>query len=361
MQGLLTRQLGEEVAASAARLGLLATAQTMLESAVASSTQGTYSVGVKRYRKFCVELGLSAVLEAFVPPVEYVLVLFVISMTKAGIQSSTQRVYIASVHSYARLRAIPTCVAAGGTYPPLLSALLVAAQRIYAASPAAAAAKAFIRLPVTTSMMKKMLIAAPLVLSGRDAARFRCIILMLFLNCLRCGEVLTPVTMRFDPAVHLNRADVHIDGASGQPALLISIKQSKTDQFRKGRLVACFNQAGSVFAVIGAWVSWVHARSAILGSDRSGPMFVSESGSAFSTVDFRAHLNIVCAKAGLPLAQVKPHSFRRGAATVLAAAGVEDSALQNFGFWRSDAFRAYVVEARQTRMRLQNILTTSTL
>ena len=90
-------------------------------------------------------------------------------------------------------------------------------------------------------------------------------------------------------------------------------------------------------------------------------MFVAGCGRPFATTNFRFHLNSVCKMAGLPVAQVKSHSFRRGAATVLATAGVVDSALQNFGGWRSNAFRVYVDETQLARNRLQSILTTSTL
>ena len=361
IQMLFQRHLGMGVSAQAGQRGLLDTAGLMLSSALASSTQATYDAGVKCYRNFCVELELAPSFGVFVPPTEYVLVLFVVSLTKSDVQSVTQRGYIAAVNSFARLRGIDTCVMPNGQFPPLLSAMLTAARRVYAASPAALAARDTTRLPVTSSMMRLMLEHAHSALGQSDASRFCLVIILLFLNCLRCSEVMTPVVNDFDPAVHLNRGDVNLDHSTGRTVLLLEVKQSKTDQFRKGRQVVCSNQAGTLFAVVPALGAWLRARASILGGDVAGPFFVSSNGKPFSTVEFRLHLNKVCSAAGLPLSRVKPHSFRRGAATVLAAQGVEDSALQNFGFWRSNAFRLYVDETALARSNLQQILATSTL
>ena len=82
------------------------------------------------------------------------------------------------------------------TFPPLLSATLASAQRVDALSQAAAAGKDDVRLPATTAMMRAMLETANLALRQHDAAHFRLIVLLLFLNCLRCGEVMCP-TVRF--------------------------------------------------------------------------------------------------------------------------------------------------------------------
>jgi integrase len=362
MQVTMHRHLGDQVVAKAAGLGLLRTAAVMWSKMVADTTQKTYNVGVNRYKGFCVDVGLAIQgRDEFVRPTLHVLVLFVVSLTQEGIQSVTQRVYISAVNSHARAHDIQTCMMPDGTFPPLLAGMLTAARRVYALSPAASAAKGTERLPVTTSMMVSLLDKAQSVLGQCDAARFRCIILMLFLNCLRCGEVLTPTAGEFDPAVHLNSDDVKVDFAGGTFRLLIMVKQAKCDQFRKGRVVVCNNFPGTRFAVIPARTEWLRYRVAICGNNKAGPLFVSANGRPYATAEFRTHLNLVCVAAGLPQARIKPHSFRRGSATVLATHGVEDSALQNFGCWRSNAFRVYVDETDMTRARHQHILTTSSL
>ena len=64
------------------------------------------------------------------------------------------------------------------------------------------------------------------------------------------------------------------------------------------------------------------------------PKFVSEVGKALSTL-------------GLPACDYAGHSFRIGAATAAAAAGIEDSTIQLLGRWNSAAFLSYIRTPRQ--------------
>ena len=51
---------------------------------------------------------------------------------------------------------------------------------------------------------------------------------------LRIGEITVPSDSLFNPGTHLSLADVAFDHATDPTQLEISIKQSKTDPFRKG-------------------------------------------------------------------------------------------------------------------------------
>ncbi len=93
---------------------------------------------------------------------------------------------------------MPLGLMARETFPPLLTATLASAQRVDALSLAAAAGKDDVRLPATTAMMRATLETANLALKQHDAACFRFTILLLLLNCLRCGEVMCPTAVVFD-------------------------------------------------------------------------------------------------------------------------------------------------------------------
>ena len=73
-----------------------------------------------------------------------------------------------------------------------------------------------------------------------------------------------------------------------------------------------------------------------------GPFFLAEAGTPLTKPNFIADLRRVLAAAGLPQDDYAGHSFRIGAATSAALAGVEDSTIQLLGRWQSSAFLRYV-------------------
>ena len=73
-----------------------------------------------------------------------------------------------------------------------------------------------------------------------------------------------------------------------------------------------------------------------------GPLFCWRSSAPVMRSEFSAHLNQALTTIGLAGANMRPHSFRIGAATSAAAAGVPDDQIQRLGRWISDAYRRYV-------------------
>ncbi len=55
-----------------------------------------------------------------------------------------------------------------------------------------------------------------------------------YFGFLRMGEMTVPSQEGYDPGVHLNNNDVQVDDTASPKVLRVSIKQSKTDPFRKG-------------------------------------------------------------------------------------------------------------------------------
>ena len=62
-----------------------------------------------------------------------------------------------------------------------------------------------------------------------------------------------------------------------------------------------------------------------------------ESGVPLSKASFVKHVRAALEEAGLPAKDYAGHSFRIGAATTAAVAGLEDSAIQTLGWWESSA------------------------
>ena len=84
---------------------------------------------------------------------------------------------------------------------------------------------------------------------------------------------------------------------------------------------------------MGATLAYVAARG-----DRHGPFFLSSS---MTKPIFIAELRKILMALGLPDVNYAGYSFRIGAATSAALAGVEDSTIQLLGRWQSAAFLHY--------------------
>ena len=55
-----------------------------------------------------------------------------------------------------------------------------------------------------------------------------------FFGFLRCGEFTVPNQREFDVNTHLSVTDIAVDSKTSPSVIQVTIKQSKTDPFRKG-------------------------------------------------------------------------------------------------------------------------------
>jgi hypothetical protein len=116
----------------------------------------------------------------------------------------------------------------------------------------------------------------------------------------------------------------------------IHLKQSKTDQLGRGVDIVV-GRTDSDLCPVAAILAYIAARG-----NRQGPFFLTGTGTPLTKPNFIADLRRVLAAAGLPQDDYAGHSFRIGAATSAALAGVEDSTIQLLGRWQSSAFLRYV-------------------
>ena len=76
-------------------------------------------------------------------------------------------------------------------------------------------------------------------------------------------------------------------------------------------------------------------------SHRPGPLFLLENGLPLTRLQVTDRLRAIALSAGLP-GDFSSHSFRIGAATSAARAGVPDHLIQVLGRWKSDAYKQYI-------------------
>ena len=76
--------------------------------------------------------------------------------------------------------------------------------------------------------------------------------------------------------------------------------------------------------------------------NKPGPFFVTSSARALIKQEFVCETRKVLLRLGLPDSDYAGHSFRIGAATSAAMAGVEDSTIHLLDRWQSAAFLRYI-------------------
>ncbi len=159
--------------------------------------------------------------------------------------------------------------------------------------------------------------------------------LLAFFGFLRCSEI--AITSKFNPKLHPTISDLSIIDSE---TIAYFIKQSKTDQERKGHFVYIFNLLSPI-QPYQALFSYFQIRNAQAKSTLD-PLFVDDSNHPVTRFWFQKHLKLIITQAGLPAENFSCHSFRIGAATTAAQKGLSQNQIQTLGRWSSDAFKSYI-------------------
>ena len=187
------------------------------------------------------------------------------------------------------------------------------------------------RLPITMPTLRKLVDACDHlpVLPEHDRVLFKSAVLLAFFGFLRCSEFtegLTRECIRFE---------------SGSMTILL--KRSKTDQFGKGVHIV-IGPAGRPYCPVYAMLRYL----AMIGSrNASTPLYVLARAVFTSTV------RLLLEKAAVPNIELySGHSFRIGAATTAAMAGIPDSLIRSAGRWQSDVCLRYMRIPMETKSKI---------
>ena len=186
--------------------------------------------------------------------------------------------------------------------------------------------------------------------SHQDTKMLSAACCFVFFGFLRVGEMVTLDDGSYDPAAHLGFGDVAVDNPR-QPSLVrVSIKQSKTDPFRKG-VDLFLGRTGGNLCPVAALLSFMTVR-------RSDPrlLFVFADGRLLTNKHFVDAVRSVLASAGIDQTRYCGHSFRIGAATTVAAKGIEDSIIKTLGRWESVAYLQYVRIPRSQLTQVSSVM-----
>ena len=94
---------------------------------------------------------------------------------------------------------------------------------------------------------------------------------------------------------------------------------------------------------------------------RPGPFFVQDDGTPLTKATFATRVREVLIVLGMDPKAYTGHSFRIGATTAAAHAGLEDSVVQALGRWSSTAFLRYIRMSREHLASYSRVLAKANL
>ena len=112
--------------------------------------------------------------------------------------------------------------------------------------------------------------------------------------------------------------------------------QSKTDVFGVGVTIH-FGHTGDSLCPVSSLLAYLARQP-----PSPGLLFLLRSGQPLSKQILVSTVRDALGSAGVDVGRFNGHSFRIGAATVAAQAGLLDSTIQQLGRWRSSAFTRYL-------------------
>ncbi|CAB3988529.1 Retrovirus-related Pol poly from transposon 412 [Paramuricea clavata] len=184
------------------------------------------------------------------------------------------------------------------------------------------------RLPVINRLMG--VLQSALSAPGFDHVMFWAACSTAFFGFLRVSEFTCAGV--YVPSCHLSLSDIQWD-AAGHYRLFL--KSSKTDPFHKGCTVL-IGPSGHQICPVAALSRYLAIRGSF-----PGPLFLCVTGAPLSPSLVNAWLRFILKAAGVP-GNYSSDSFRIGAATSAALAGVPDHVIKILGRWSSDCYLRYI-------------------
>ena len=170
--------------------------------------------------------------------------------------------------------------------------------------------------------------------SDYEARLYTAAFLLAFYGFLRVSEF--TVEGRHKQERMLRREDVTVTGNAPSRRVELFLSTSKTDQRGNGCTISIPEMISRICPVK-AVLRYLEMRP------RSGEAFLCSFGaSPLTRHEFGTKIKKCMEYSGIPAAKFSSHSFRIGAATTAAMAGIPDAQIQHMGRWASIAHRRYI-------------------
>ena len=284
----------------------------------------SYQAGHRRYISFCNRAQLTPL-----PTAENTLMLFTAHLAQEGLSHQTIKVYLSAVRNLHVTAGLHGEFARALTPRLELTLKGIKKESIKNNPPQ-------IRLPITIDVMCSILNVLSRAPERHDNILMWAACCTAFFGFLRCSEFTTPSQTEYDPTVHLSLADISVDRRVSTSLIYITIKQSKTDPFRKGATI-CLAKTEKPVCPVMAMLPYL-----ALQGGQPGPLFILEDGSFLTRSSFTTLLRNTLNSAGIDSSKFASHSFRSGAATTAADTGMAEVHIKMLGRWASEAYQVYI-------------------
>ena len=299
---------------------------------LAANTMRSYRSAQSRYTKFCSQFNINPV-----PLAESSLCAFVSQLANEGLKFQTIKCYLSGLRHMHISAGLADPFAGEGFIR--LHYVLRGVRKCQANNSAATRSSRPLRLPITPTILRAIRSQWGACWDHPDTVMLWAAFCIGFFGFLRAGEFTVP-DGAYDHNAHLSFNDIAIDSHVSPSVLLIHLKASKTDPFRQGVDIV-IGKTDDDLCPVQATVRFLAIRG-----DSPGPLFQFSDGRFLSRDRLVISLKRVLSEAGIDTSRFNGHSFRIGAATSAARAGLEDSLIKTMGRWESSAYLRYIRTSR---------------
>lgn len=199
----------------------------------------------------------------------------------------------------------------------------------------------FKREPITIALLRsvKTELSRDSSLHPQDKLLYWAAFTLAFYGFLRASEYTSPTHHHYDHRRTLLRKDITLTNTS----MKVYIKASKTDQYRQTAVVL-IGKTGTSTCPINAMRKFLQQSE----SHRHLPLFTFHNGKYLTRRDVSALTKSLLRLTGANPALYSSHSYRIGAATTAAAAGISEPLIQTLGRWQSTAYKTYIRSSPKT-------------
>ena len=252
------------------------------------------------------------------------------------IQASTINVYLAGIRFY--------YIKAGLKFPSSTWERLHYIQKAIKRKQGQGASK---RLPITFNILYKICsLLQKSVFSPHTDIMLLSAFKLAYFGFMRCGEVTIKSYSELHKAIRINDIVFSADKSS----YILNLRSSKTDPYHKGVHISIF--ANKKLCPVDSMCKFVQMRMS-QGARMSDPLFVDFNGVVLTRHQFINYLHHLLCRLGVDTNKYSGHSFRIGAATSAASAGIEDHLIQTLGRWVSTCYTRYIRTAPSTLRKAQ--------